>query len=300
MARSDSPPRDGEPAELTVAGLLRRAHVLAPVSDTPQLDAQLLLADALQCSRARLLAYPETPVTTDPAGRFLASLQRRQRGEPLAYILGRRAFWDFEVQVDPRVLIPRPETERLVELALDCLADRSTRPLDLLDLGTGSGVIALALARHSSSWQVTASDCSADSLALARDNAQRLGVDNITFVVSDWLAEFSARQFDLIASNPPYVAEGDPHLERDGLPWEPPQALVAGRDGMRCLQTIVDQARHCLRPGAWLIVEHGVHQGRAVNDLMVAAGYVDVRCWQDLGGLDRVTAGRLQRTTGQA
>lgn len=288
-----SPPQSDVDNESCIARLLDQAACLQQVSDTPKLDAQLLLAEVLGCSRASIVAHPERLVEGALRQRFSALLQRRQRGEPLAYILGRKGFWDFEVSVDARVLIPRPETELLVEKSLQCLAGRENEPLQLLDLGTGSGVMAIALARHSPTWQVTATDQSCASLALARDNARDLGVANIRFVQTSWLDAFSTGNFDLIVSNPPYVMENDPHLLQDGLTFEPRTALVAAEDGLASLRLIITQAPRYLRSGGWLLLEHGYDQGPAVTSLFEQAGCPKPRGWQDLAGLDRVTAGRF-------
>lgn len=279
-------------AQRTVGELLGLAAELQTVSDSPALDVQLLLAHVLGSSRAALLGRPERVVEAVQVQQLQALLARRRLGEPVAYLLGRKAFWDFELTVDARVLIPRPDTELLVEKALACLAGRETEPLQLLDLGTGSGAIAIALARHSKAWQVTATDQSEDCLHLARDNARALEVVNIQFVQADWLAGFAGRRFDLIASNPPYIAADDIHLQRDGLWYEPQQALVAGDHGLASLQRIIAQAAAHLTEGGWLLLEHGYRQGGAVTASLAQAGYREIQGWQDLGGLDRVTAGR--------
>ena len=277
----------------TVAELLELAPCLNTVSDTPDLDLELMLAHVLGCSRASLLAHPERVLNDAQHEAFNSSVQRRQQGEPIAYILGKKAFWDFELSVDPRVLIPRPETELLVEQALKCLKDRESEALQLLDLGTGSGAIAIALARHSGRWRVTATDQSAASLSLASENARRLQVDNLEFVQGSWFEGLEGQSFDLITSNPPYVAASDSHLLEDGLPFEPADALIAGDNGLACLYEIIEQARRHLNPGAWLVLEHGFTQADAVTEKMVESGYLDITGWQDLAGLDRVTAARF-------
>jgi len=277
----------------TVGELLALADQLAAVSDSPELDLQLLLARILGCSRARLLAFTEQTLDQKQQEQFNTDLLRRLRGEPVAYILGSKAFWDFDLKVDRRVLVPRPETELLVEKALHCLSDRENQNLQLLDLGTGSGAIAIALARQSPCWQVTATDQSEAGLTLAAENARQLQVENIEFLTGSWFERLGTRSFDLIVSNPPYVAAGDPHLQEDGLPFEPADALIAADHGLACLMEIVEQARRHLKPGSWLLLEHGFDQAAAVRGKMSDCGYRDIASWQDLAGLDRVTAARF-------
>jgi len=275
--------------------LMRSAESLRRVSDSPEIDVALLLGNALACTRTTVMAHPERAL--DPAQRqqFDADLQRRRQGEPMAYILGKKAFWDFELKVDSRVLIPRPETELLVERALDCLRGREQENLKLLDLGTGSGAIAFALARHSSCWQVIATDQSEASLTLAAENAGMLDVKNVEFVTGSWLEPLAGSRFDLIVSNPPYIAAGDPHLQEHGLPFEPAQALIAAEGGFACLLEIVNRARDFLNPDAWLLLEHGATQGAALAASMSANCYREVTGWRDLAGLDRVTGARFER-----
>jgi len=277
----------------TVKELLLPTDRLNEVSDSPVLDLQLLLCQVLDCPRAALLANPDRTLDSEQQEKFDAFLQRRLRGEPVAYILGTKAFWDFELKVDRRVLIPRPETELLVEKSLDCLGAKESQRLQLLDLGTGSGAIAIALARHSRRWRVTATDRSEESLTLAAENALQLQADNIEFLRGSWFQQLKGRSFDLIVSNPPYVSADDPHLQADGLPFEPPDALIAADDGLACLTAIIEQARSHLNSGAWLLLEHGYEQADAVAKKMAECGFLDIASWQDLAGLDRVTAARF-------
>lgn len=275
--------------------LMRSAGSLRRVSDSPEMDVALLLGNALACNRTTVMAHPERTLNPAQRQQFDADLQRRRQGEPMAYILGKKAFWDFEVKVDPRVLIPRPETELLVERALDCLRGREQEMLKLLDLGTGSGAIAFALARHSSCWQVIATDQSEASLTLAAENAGMLDVKNVEFVTGSWLEPLAGSRFDLIVSNPPYIAAGDSHLQEHGLSFEPAQALIAAEEGFACLLEIVNRARDFLNPDAWLLLEHGATQGTALAASMAANGYREVTGWRDLAGLDRVTGARFER-----
>jgi release factor glutamine methyltransferase len=227
------------------------------------------------------------------AGMFVLRANSFEEADAIA--LGSKGFWDFELVTDCRALVPRPETELLVEKALACLAGREQETLHLLDLGTGTGAVALALARASDRWRVTATDVEADALVLAQDNAARLGVGNVSFLQSDWFASLGADRFDLVASNPPYIAHGDPHLQREGLPFEPRRALVADENGFAALGAIAGAASAFLRPGGWLLLEHGFTQGASVRELLLGAGFGDLRCWQDLAGLDRVTQARAHR-----
>ncbi len=256
-------------------------------------EAELLLAHALQQPRAWLYAHADATVDATASAAFMALMRRRAAGEPVAYLTGMRAFWTLDLEVGPAVLIPRPETERLVELALERLPEDTT--VRVADLGTGSGAIALAIARERPSAQVLATDASAAALAVARGNAARLGVDNIGFARGDWCAALGAAAFDLIASNPPYIAADDPHLAAGDLRFEPAVALVAGDDGLAAIRTIARDAIFHLRPGGWLLFEHGWEQGAAVRDLLAAAGYVEVASERDLEDRERVSLGRRPR-----
>ncbi|HUA89747.1 MAG TPA: peptide chain release factor N(5)-glutamine methyltransferase [Steroidobacteraceae bacterium] len=250
------------------------------------LDAQLLLAHVMGATRAQLLAHPERALTAQQQSRFAALLERRRAGEPLAYLTGTREFWSLPLRVNPDVLVPRPETELLVERALALGADARAR---VADLGTGSGAIALALARERPRWQVVATDLSAPALAVARGNATALGLA-VEFREGDWYAPLAGELFDLIVSNPPYVAAGDPALS--ALAHEPRQALTPGVDGLASLRTLAHGAAAHLRAGGWLLLEHGAAQGAAVRAELVLAGMRHVRSHPDLAGHERVTEGQ--------
>ncbi|RIX43109.1 MAG: peptide chain release factor N(5)-glutamine methyltransferase [Rhodocyclales bacterium GT-UBC] len=257
-----------------------------------RLDARLLLQYATGCSHADLLARPETPVFAPAYAQFAEWVGRRAKGEPLAYLVGEAEFRGRIFQVSPDVLIPRPETELLIEQALD-KAQGVSAPR-LLDLGTGSGIVAISLALECSA-RVTAVDISPAALQVAANNAGRLGA-RVEFVESDWLSALAGRQFELIVSNPPYVAEGDPHLELDGLPFEPRQALTdleAGGNGLACIRRIVATAPAHLAAGGWLLFEHGYDQGEASRNLLQAAGFKNAFTLPDLAGIDRVSGGQL-------
>lgn len=253
-----------------------------------RVDAAALLAHALGRSPAWLYAHGDDTIDPDDHARFEALLSRREKGEPTAYLTGRRGFWSFDLQVSPDTLIPRPETELLVELALARLPEATD--LRLADLGTGSGAIALALAHERRRARVLAVDISPGALEIARRNAVELGLTNLEFRQGDWLGPLAGERFDLIASNPPYIAEGDPHL--DDLRHEPAPALSSGRDGLDAIRTIAVEAPAHLVPGGWLLFEHGWDQGEAVREILAAAGFLDVMTDRDLEDRDRVTSGR--------
>ena len=256
------------------------------------LDAQVLLAHVLACDRAWLAAHAADALPREAADAFFALAKRRREGEPVAYLTGVREFWGLRLAVSPAVLIPRPETETLVELALARLP--SDRELSVIDLGTGSGAIALALAHERPQTRVIATDTSAQALELAEANARRLGLANVEFMKSDWYERVVDRRFDLIAANPPYVEPGDAHLADGDLRFEPRSALVPGRDGLAALRVIVGGASTHLVPGGTLIVEHGYDQADAVRALFVDCGLVEIVAARDLAGIPRVVAGRLR------
>ncbi len=252
-------------------------------------DAKALLAHAMGRNRAWLAAHEGDALTPAQAETFFALCRRRVNGEPVAYLTGTREFWGLELAVTPDVLIPRPETETLVEFALAKLP--RDRPLRVLDLGTGSGAIALALAHDRPNATVLATDSSEAALAVAQGNAQRLLLTNVTFVAADWYSGIPAEHWDLIASNPPYVGAGDSHLQEGDLRFEPVASLSSGLDGLTALRVIVGGARDRLVPRGWLVVEHGYDQSEAVRELFRAAGFSDVSVSRDLAGIPRVVAG---------
>ena len=270
------------------AALAQAAEQIAPVSDTPALDAELLLARISGWNRARIMVEKQSELPATMLAPFQTLIERRGRGEPLAYICGEREFWSLPLKVTPDVLIPRPETETLVEWALEILERRGAAPC-IADLGTGSGAIALALASERPDAQVVAVDSSGAALALARDNAAALGLSNVAFAEGDWLQPLAGQRFDLIVSNPPYVAPADPHL--DALRHEPQLALVADDSGLACLRRIIATAPAQLQAGAALLLEHGFDQAEAVADLLRTAGFQQVVTRPDLAGVPRVTGG---------
>ncbi|MBB1059591.1 peptide chain release factor N(5)-glutamine methyltransferase [Marilutibacter spongiae] len=265
--------------------LLREAR-----ADTGPGDAEALAAHVLDRPVSWLYAHGDEELEPAIRARFERLLARRRAGEPVAYLTGQRGFWRFDVRVTPDTLIPRPETELLVELALNQLPyDART---DMLDLGTGSGVIALAVAIERPRARVDAVDASAAALAVAQSNAQALDVGRIAFHEGDWFAPVAGRLFDVVASNPPYIADRDPHLAQGDLRHEPVSALASGPDGLAAIRVIAADAPGHLKPGGWLLVEHGWDQGAAVRGLFEAAGLVEVFTERDLEHRDRVTLGR--------
>jgi len=250
-------------------------------------EARLLLAQATGFSEASVLAHPEQALPPEAEARFLEFAARRAHGEPIAYILGEKEFYGLPLVVNPAVLIPRPETELLVELAL------ARNPASVLDLGTASGAIALAIKRHLLRARGAGLEASAAALAVAQRNAVKLGLE-VEFLHGRWLAPVGNARFALIVSNPPYVAEDDPHLSEGDLRFEPRGALVSGADGLDAIREIARVAPAHLEPGCWLLLEHGIGQDEAVRALLQQAGLEDVDTWPDLAGIARVTGGRLK------
>lgn len=257
-------------------------------------EAELLLLHVLGRERSWLFAHATDLIDPASEAAFAGLLRRRLAGEPVAYLLGRRGFWTLDLAVSPDTLIPRPETERLVELALERLPEGV--PLRVADLGTGSGAIALALASERPRARVVATDMSARALAVASGNARTHGLENVEFRQGSWHAPLAGERFDLIASNPPYIASGDPHLARGDLRFEPASALASGDDGLDDIRVIVEGAAAQLLPGGWLLLEHGWDQGEAIRALLDAAGFVEVATAVDLEQRDRVTLGRRPAT----
>lgn len=276
-------------SSLSIGAALNQGRALLAALTSARLDAELLLAFVLHCTRSTLLRDSERVVGTESSALYLALITRRARGEPLAYLTGEREFWSLPLRVSPAVLVPRPETELVVERALALLGPEEAR---VADLGTGSGAIALALATERPRWRITATDLSAAALAVATHNAHVLGLTAVRFVQGAWFEPLACERFDLIASNPPYIAEGDAALTDAALQHEPRNALVSGPLGLSALEQIIREARRHLLPGGFLVLEHGSDQAAAVSAALVDAGYADVRSHRDLAGHERVTEAR--------
>jgi release factor glutamine methyltransferase len=277
---------------MTIAELLQAAAEANQHSDTALLDSELLLGHVLGVERTHLKTWPERSVDDAVQRRFTHLMQRRVSGEPVAYLIGTQGFWTLELEVSEATLIPRPETELLVEVALDL-------PLSVqaavLDLGTGTGAIALALASERKQWRITAVDVQAPAVDLAERNRQRYQLDNVTVFCSNWFAEIPAQQFDLIVSNPPYIEQSDPHLTQGDVRFEPASALVSGIDGLDDLRLLAQQSASFLANAGWLLVEHGFDQGGAVRELFEINGFSQIETRLDLNGLERITLGCLRR-----
>lgn len=273
---------------VTIESLL--SHAELPDSPTPRLDAELLLAHALGKSRSYLHTWPERELEAEQLERYQAAIVRRQAGEPVAYILGQQGFWSLELEVASHTLIPRPDTELLVETVLALLP---ATPAALLDLGTGTGAIALALASERPAWRLTGVDRVPEAVALAERNGARLKLANASFVESHWFSALAGQRYQLIVSNPPYIAAADRHLTEGDVRFEPSSALVAGADGLDDIRLIIQQAPDYLQAGGWLLLEHGFDQAAAVRELLSARGFSAVESRRDLGGHERISLGRF-------
>ncbi len=283
-------PASEKPQPRVAETLSAAARKLQARTDSPKLESEVLLAHVLGVDRAALLARPEQTIPVAALARFEALSARRAGGEPLAYLTGTREFWSLELEVNSDVLIPRPETERLVEAALERVAPGSA--CRILDLGTGSGAIALAVGSERPHSTNSATDASRRALSVAKRNLARTAAKNVRLLACDWFEAFRAPAFDLILANPPYVADTDPYLTRGDLPHEPRQALTAGPDGLAAIRVIVAGARARLKPRGMLLLEHGFEQGAAVRALMKAAGFGRIFTLEDYAGLDRVSGGQ--------
>ncbi|WP_338040733.1 peptide chain release factor N(5)-glutamine methyltransferase [Marinomonas ostreistagni] len=281
-------------SDLSIAESLRQAtQRLTATSPTAQLDAQLLLTEVLDVSTAYFYTWPDKVLSNDQQVAFDALLVRREQGEPIAYILGQQDFWTLTLATSPSTLIPRADTERLVEVALEKLEGMSAPKV--LDLGTGTGAIALAIAQEVPEADVLGIDYSAEAVALARRNAESNVISNARFKQSDWFAQLGAQErFDIIVSNPPYIDPDDVHLEQGDVRFEPLSALVAQEQGLADIRHIISQASDYLNHSGWLLFEHGYDQAQAVQALLLAANFSAVETFQDLGDNDRVTIGRKE------
>lgn len=270
----------------TVRELLAAADI---AGDSGRLDAELLLSHCLQKPRSYLYAWPEREVDASAGAGFQTLLAARHSGQPIAYLTGEREFWSLPLRVSKHTLIPRPETETLIEWALKLTLPAAAQ---VADWGTGSGAIALALASERPGWQLLATDVSRAALRVAQDNVDHLALANVQCVYSDWEAGLQGRKFDLLVSNPPYVVQTDPHLDQGDLRFEPRSALASGADGLDALRRIIRVAPDYLERGGWLLLEHGYDQGAAVLELLQAAGFSATECRRDLAGVERISGGR--------
>ena len=268
----------------------RLIETLALDSASARIEVQSLLQHVLKVSRAYLLAYPERPLSEPEQTFYDPLLQRRLSGEPVAYLLSEREFFGLSLKVTPATLIPRPETELLVEMALQRIPQDQT--CHVLDLGTGSGAIAIAIAHQRPKAMVLACDSSAPALDVARDNAARFLLGNLSFVASDWFQQIAGMRFDIIVSNPPYVALGDLHLTQGDVRFEPLSALVSGADGLHDIRRIICDSKHHLKVKGWLLLEHGYDQAIQVRELLQGQQFNDVFSTRDLAGIERVSGGR--------
>lgn len=267
---------------------------LADRSDSPRLDAEILLARVLGKDRAFLFANPEAVLTGNQADELDQLIAERAAGKPVAHLTGRREFWSLELRITPAVLVPRPETELLVEQALRHIPAKAD--FRLADLGCGSGAIAIAIASERPLAEITATDISPAALEIARQNAQSHGQEQISFIACDWLEKLGTERFNMLVSNPPYVATGEPELTDRELEYEPPDALYSGADGLDDIRRIIATAPDSLTDKGWLLLEHGFDQAAEINKLMTTAGFAKIECYKDLAGQDRVTAGQLKNS----
>ncbi|WP_455220033.1 peptide chain release factor N(5)-glutamine methyltransferase [Kaarinaea lacus] len=273
----------------TLAEAQSRLNTLPDIS--PKLESEILLAYVVNKPRSYLYTWPEQVLETHQLAQFQSLVDRRCTGEPIAYITSLREFWGLPLKVSPATLIPRPETERLVEIALQHIPDHES--WQIADLGTGSGALALAIASERPQCQLIATDISADALRIAEQNRNDLQLNNVRFIQGRWFEPLNNYQFDLVVSNPPYVAENDPHLLEGDLRYEPQQALSAGPDGLDAIREILATAIPHLKPGAWLMVEHGYDQGNTVMALFAQSGFEQVICHADYAERERTTVGQV-------
>lgn len=259
-------------------------------SPTATLDAQILLSHVLECNIAHLIAWPKKTLTEQQQRLYQLLVTKRQKGVPVAHLTGQREFWSLDLAVDDSTLIPRPETETLVEYILSNFSRE--KELALLDMGTGTGAIAIAIASERPGWKITASDISEQALKLARTNSQKHQTGNITFICSDWFENITSDNFDIIVSNPPYIAGDDPHLQQGDVRFEPKSALSSGKTGMDDIEHLCCHAKNHLVKNGWLIVEHGYNQQQPVANCFVKSGFAEIEQQKDLSGHTRMTAGK--------
>jgi len=277
---------------LTVAHALAWAtQILQNISDSPKLDAEVLLLHVIDKPKSYLFTWPEAELTDVQLSEFKQLITERETGYPVAHLVGVREFWSLELEVNNSTLIPRPDTETLVEKALSLDLPNNAK---ILDLGTGTGAIALALASEQPNWQITAVDYSEQAVALAKRNQQKHTLNNVTVIQSDWFCSLPNQQFDLIVSNPPYIDESDAHLRQGDVRFEPKSALVALDNGMADIKLIIEQARHYLAPNGYLLIEHGYQQALLLQEFFAQMAYSNILTVKDMAGCERVTMAQFQ------
>lgn len=274
----------------TIFELITEIRHLYPEDKLSLIELEIILGKVLNLTRAQLKAWPEKKIDITQVKQIKAYCDRRIKGEPIAYLFSEREFWSLNFYVDNNVLIPRHETEHLIEYCVNQYSKHST--INCLDLGTGSGTIALALATEFPSWHICATDYSLAALDIAKLNAKQNKINNVQFIRMNWLQAMQKKSFDLIISNPPYIAESDPYLQQGDLPYEPQNALVAADDGLADLYSIIEQSKAALKERGELILEHGQTQGKAIREYMLAQGYTSVKTFYDYNQLERFTVGK--------
>jgi release factor glutamine methyltransferase len=280
--------------QLSIKQCLTLSEEINAVSDTARLDIELILTHILQKNRTWLFTWSDHVLTEKQTADFLQMLERRKNGEPVAHIIGQREFWSLSFDVNNSTLIPRPDTELLVETLLELFShDLPDASRHCLDLGTGTGAIALSLAHEKKFWKVVGVDQSPAAIELAEKNRQKFQLQNVNLKISDWFSNMDQQQFDVIVSNPPYIDPQDPHLSQGDLRFEPLTALIADEKGLADIKHIIHHAKNYLLSGGWLLLEHGYDQAEAVKKLLHENGYAQIQTRKDYGGNDRVTFARL-------
>ncbi|MDH3343330.1 MAG: peptide chain release factor N(5)-glutamine methyltransferase [Gammaproteobacteria bacterium] len=279
----------------SIAQAIKEAtQTLAETSDSARLDAEVLLCHVLNCTATHLIAWPEKQLDIEQTQTFHQLIEQRHAGTPVAYLTGSREFWSLNFKVTPATLIPRPETETLVEFVLDKFS--AQKNLKMVDLGTGSGAIAIAIASERPDWEIIASDISKEALSIATENARIHQISNIQFIESNWFEQLDQQRFDLIISNPPYIAEKDQHLSQGDVRFEPPGALSSGKTGMDDIKHITAQSKKHLNPNGWLAFEHGYDQNQPVSDCFNHYAFQEVTQLTDLSGQARISAGKYKHS----
>ena len=274
---------------VTVTELLQKAEQIINSSESARLDAEILFCEVMQFNRSRIYSHPEQIVPDDKSTLFQSLIEQRQQGRPIAHLTGKKEFWSLELAINKDTLIPRPETELLVETALQMIPDDTI--FNILDLGTGSGAIAIALASERPDCNIVATDINTNALMMAKKNATTHQLENIQFYLSNWYQNIPSQEFDLIVSNPPYIRQDDEHLSQGDVRFEPELALVAGADGMQAINIILGNAKQYLASNAYLLIEHGYDQKQSVHEAFLKYDFRQPKTFQDLSGQDRITMG---------